>query len=67
MNTGLPPIPDALRPHPLAAAIDLNGRGHYLHWGFVQVSAANVVIVAVILAVFVAALFLPFPKGRDRR
>ena len=51
----------------LAAPIDLNGTGHYVHWGVVQVSVANLVVVAVMLVVFVTALLLPFPRGRGRR
>lgn len=51
---------------PLSAApVDLNGPGHYLHWGFLQISAANIVVVLTIVAVFVAALVLPFPKAKD--
>lgn len=50
----------------LAAPIDLNGRGHYLHWGVIQISVANLVVVLVMLLLFVLALVLPFPKGRDR-
>ena len=52
---------------PLAAPVDLNGRGHYLTWGFLQIAVANLVIVSIIAAAFVAALLLPFPKGRGRR
>jgi len=51
----------------LGAPIDLNGTGHYVHWGVVQVSVANLVVVGVMLVVFVTALFLPFPRGRGRR
>jgi hypothetical protein len=51
----------------LAAPIDLNGTGHYVHWGVVQLSVANLVVVVVMLVVFVAALFLPFPRGRGQR
>ena len=50
----------------LAAPVHLDGKGHYLHWGFVQISVANVVVVAVIAACFIAALFLPFPKSKGR-
>jgi hypothetical protein len=49
----------------VAAPVDLNGRGRYLEWGFLQVSVANIVVVIVITAAFLAALFLPFPKGRE--
>jgi hypothetical protein len=53
--------------------VNLNGHGHYLHWGFVQISAANIVMIVLIGVAFLAALFVPFPKpkpkpkGRDGR
>jgi hypothetical protein len=50
-----------------AAPIDLNHPGHYLHWGVIQISVANLVVIILMLALFVLALLLPFPKGRDRR
>jgi hypothetical protein len=50
----------------LAAPIDLNGPGHYLHWGVVQISVANLVVIALMVLVFVLALLLPFPRGRRR-
>ncbi|MEZ0113801.1 hypothetical protein ABH920_007835 [Catenulispora sp. EB89] len=49
-----------------APPVNLSGHGHYLHWGFVQISAANTVMIALIGAVFLAALFLPFPKPKGR-
>ncbi|MFI6564509.1 hypothetical protein [Streptomyces sp. NPDC050534] len=51
----------------LAAPIDLNGTGSYVHWGVVQLSVANLVVIGLMLVVFVAALLLPFPRGRGRR
>jgi hypothetical protein len=49
------------------AAIDLNGPGNYVHWGVVQISVANLVVIAVMLLVFALALLLPFPgRRRDR-
>ena len=52
---------------PHAAPVDLNGLGHYLTWSFIQVSAANLLMIALIVLVFVAALLLPFPgrRGED--
>jgi hypothetical protein len=50
-----------------AAAVNLNGPGHYLNWGVIQISAANVVVIAVMIVVFILALIVPFPKGRGRR
>lgn len=51
----------------VAAPVDLNAPGHYLHWGVVQLSVANLVVVVIMLVVFGLALVLPFPKGRDPR
>ncbi|MER5449039.1 hypothetical protein ABT052_41215 [Streptomyces sp. NPDC002766] len=48
----------------LAAPVDLNGTGHYVHWGVIQLSVANLVVIGVMVAVFVLALLLPFPGGR---
>ncbi|MFE2102283.1 hypothetical protein [Streptomyces sp. NPDC059468] len=50
----------------LSAPIDLNGTGRYVHWGVVQLSVANLVVIGLMLVVFVAALLLPFPRGRGR-
>jgi hypothetical protein len=46
--------------------INLNHPGHYLHWGVIQVSVANLVVVIAMIVVFVAAILLPFPKGGSR-
>jgi hypothetical protein len=51
---------------PLAAAVDLNHPGHYLHWGVISISVANAVVILVMLALFALALLLPFPRGKDR-
>ncbi len=47
-------------------AIDLNQPGTYLHWNVFTVSVANLVLIAVMVAIFGAALLLPFP-GRHKR
>ena len=47
------------------AAIDLNQPGSYLHWNVFTISVANLVLIAVMVAIFGAALLLPFP-GRRR-
>ncbi|MEE1784938.1 hypothetical protein PUR71_18775 [Streptomyces sp. SP17BM10] len=51
----------------LAAPIDLDHTGHYVHWGVVQISVANLVVIGLMVLVFAAAVLLPFPKGRGRR
>ncbi len=51
----------------LVAAIDLNQPGHYLNWGVISISVANLVVIVVMLALFALAILLPFPKDRDQR
>jgi hypothetical protein len=51
----------------LAAPVNLNHPGHYVHWGVIQISVANLVVIAVMVLLFVAAVFLPFPKGRRKQ
>src|SRR5215470_11355810 len=46
---------------PRFAAIDLNQPGSYLHWSIFNVSVANLVLIAVMVVIFGAALLLPFP------
>jgi hypothetical protein len=46
----------------MASAINLNHNGHYLHWGVIQISVANIVVIVVMVALFVLAILLPFPK-----
>jgi hypothetical protein len=52
---------------PAPAVFDLNGPAHYVHWHFFQMSVANVTVLLLMIAVFVAAILLPFPhRGRER-
>ncbi|HXY43554.1 MAG TPA: hypothetical protein VEH29_05165 [Acidimicrobiales bacterium] len=44
----------------LSALVNLNHRGHYLHWGAVQISVANLIVIVLMLVTFVLALVLPF-------
>jgi hypothetical protein len=46
------------------ALFDLNEPARYLHWHFFQMSVANVVVIAAMVVVFVAAILIPFPKRR---
>ena len=46
------------------AAIDLNHPGSYLTWNVFTISVANLVLIAVMVAIFGAALLLPFPRAR---
>jgi hypothetical protein len=49
----------------VATAVDLNSPGRYLHWSIFIVSEANLVLIAVMVVIFGAALVVPFP-GHDR-
>ena len=45
-------------------AISMNQPATFVHWSIFDVTVANLVLVAVMVAIFGAALLLPFPKGR---
>jgi hypothetical protein len=47
-------------------AVGLDGKAHFIGWGPIQISLANLVVIAIIVALFVLALLLPFPKPRSR-
>jgi hypothetical protein len=48
-------------------SINLNHPGRYVHWGVVQISVANLVVIGLMIVLFVAAILLPFPgSGRKR-
>ena len=51
----------------LGAVFNLNHPAHYVHWHFFQMSVPNIVVIAVMLAVFVLAIALPFPGAARRR
>ena len=51
---------------PFFSAVNLNGPGRYLHWSIFIVSEANLVLIAVMVVIFGAALLLPFPGHRRR-
>lgn len=50
-----------------AALVDLTHPGHYVHWGFIDISVANLVVICLMVVVFVVAIALPFPHGRKAR
>ena len=43
----------------------VSAAGHYLHWGVIQISLANLLIIVAMIVVFVLALVLPFPGHRS--
>ncbi|HLX48517.1 MAG TPA: cytochrome b N-terminal domain-containing protein [Streptosporangiaceae bacterium] len=46
------------------ASINLNQTGSYVHWSIFNVSVANLVLIAVMVAIFGVALLVPFPRAR---
>ncbi len=51
----------------LAALVNLNHPARTIHWGWFLISAANLVVVALMIVVFVVAVVVPFPGERPRR
>jgi hypothetical protein len=47
--------------HQGAQAIDLNGSSSPLHWSFIDISVANLIVIAVMVVLFGAALLIRFP------
>lgn len=39
----------------------LGGHAHFLHWGVVQISLANLIVIVLMMLVFGVALFVQFP------
>ena len=37
--------------------------GRYLHWGVIQISLANLLVILAMIVVFILALVLPFPRA----
>jgi hypothetical protein len=48
----------------LAAVVNLDQPGRYLHWSIFSVSEANLVLIGVMVVIFGLALLLPFPGSR---
>jgi hypothetical protein len=47
--------------------VPMDAPGRFLHWGVIQISVANLVVIIVMLLVFLLALALPFPGDRHDR
>jgi hypothetical protein len=50
---------------PTAALFDLTHPAEYAHWHVFQMSVANVVVILLMIAVFIAAILIPFPRRRQ--
>lgn len=54
-------------PFLLAALVPLNHPDHYFQWHFLEISAANAIVIILMVVTFIAALLLPFPGRRGRK
>lgn len=39
----------------------LGGHAHFLHWGVIQISLANLIVIALMVILFMLAIVLKFP------
>jgi hypothetical protein len=46
----------------LGSIVNLDKTGHYVHWHFINISVANLVVIGLMILVFLAAILLPFPR-----
>ncbi len=51
----------------LGAVFNLDHVGKYIHWGFIQLSVSNAIVIGLMIVTFISALFLPFPGRRNRK
>ncbi|MGO8871094.1 MAG: hypothetical protein ACLQPH_06775 [Acidimicrobiales bacterium] len=42
--------------------VHLNGTGRYAHWGFIQISYANLILIGLMVVTFVAAILIPYRR-----
>jgi len=49
----------------MAAIFNLNNPAHTVHWHFISLSVANVIVIVLMFAVFAAAILIPFPGHRS--
>jgi len=50
----------------LGSIVNLEAPGYYIHWHFIQISVANLIVIGLMLLVFVLAILLPFPRHRSK-
>ena len=48
----------------MAAVFNLNHHATYVHWHFIDLSLSNIILIAVMFVVFIAAILIPFPRPR---
>lgn len=51
----------------MGAVFNLDHPAHVVEWHFIQLSVANLIVIALMLVVFIVAIVLPFPGAARRR
>ena len=49
------------------ASVVAESAGRYVHWGVIQISVTNLVIIVAMVLVFALAILVPFGSGRNHR
>jgi len=49
------------------ASVVADVAGKYVHWGVVQISVTNLLIIAAMVVLFALAILVPFGAGRGRK
>jgi hypothetical protein len=50
-----------------ALSTSTGGAGNYVHWGVVLISVTNLAIIGSMVLLFILALVVPFPSGKDSK
>ena len=50
----------------ISTIINMNNPGHYYHWSILTISAANLILIFLMVLIFFLALVLPFPGNKEK-
>lgn len=50
----------------ISGSINLNAPGSYFNWSILQISYSNLLLIGIMVLIFIAALFLPFPGNKEK-
>ncbi len=50
----------------MVSSVAADTAGAYVHWGVVQISVANLVVIGLMIVVLIAAVLLPLGRHADR-
>ena len=50
----------------VAALVNITGPGHYIHWGVIQISVGNIIVISLMVVTFLAAILIPYHRKGGR-